>query len=566
MNCKSILIRILLFQIFIYAQNPVPPSAGDGTVGNPYQIATLDNLYWIANDAANWDEHYVQISDIDASPTAGWFPDGSGGFYGWVPIGTEAVTFTGSYNGQNFDITGIYLNRTSIDYTGLFGYLGGDSVFLKNIDLISVNTNGGVNYSGGLAGCYWYDGTVLNPTIENCSVSGTVSGGWGVGGLIGTIYEKMNISKCTSSVTINCPDAESVGCLIGYNYIGIVSECSSSGNTTGNDYTGGLIGYNEYGTVTYCFATGAVTGSGNCTGGLIGYHEYSAITGCYASGNVSNPEGYYVGGLVGYNYTWDYGIENSYAEGDVSGYSSVGGLVGENQGLISECYSMGNITAGGYYSGGLAGKNVNSIADCYSHGNVTGFSSVGGLAGANWYSGNTISNCYSTGTVSGTTNVGGFIGSNYYVGIITDCFWDIETSGTTNGHGSVEPDPAGITGKTTFDMKSESTYTDAGWDFLENWYIYKVIRSYPHLMWEPIAIEPSYFPNNLSTFYSSNSLQITWDPPPEPYLFRVYSSIDPYAVFPSASWILVADGITERTWTDTNATGTKKFYIVTAVK
>jgi len=397
---------------------------------------------------------------------------------------------------------------------------------------------------------------VLSPTIESCSVSGTVSGGWGVGGLIGTIYEKMNISKCTSSVTINCPDAKSVGCLIGYNYIGTVSECSSSGNVSGNDFTGGLIGYNETGSVSDCYSSGIISGK-NCVGGLIGYHENALISDCYSTADVSTETGYYIGGLVGYSYAWDYPVINCYATGAVSGYSSVGGLVGENRGPINYCYSTGSTSAIGYYVGGLAGNNVDTIRDSYSTSPTTGYSSVGGLAGVNWYSTSTIANCYSTGSVSGTTNTGGLLGFNMDEGIISDSFWDIETSGQDTS--------AGGTGKTTFDMKSESTYTDAGWDFLENWYIYKVIRSYPHLMWETMAIEPSYFPNNLSTSYSSNSLQITWDPPPEPYLFRVYSSTDPYADFPSASWILVADGITERTWTDTNATGTKKFYIVVAV-
>jgi len=552
---------ILMVSAALTAQNPVPPSAGDGTIGNPYQISTLDNLYWIASNTTNWDKYFIQTADIDASSTSGWFPDGSGGFYGWVPIGTEAVTFTGSYNGQNFTISGIYLNRTLIDYTGLFGYLGGDSVLLRNINLVSVNMYGGINYSGGLAGCYWYDGTVLNPTIENCSVSGTVSGGWGVGGLIGTIYERMNIIKCSSSVTINCPDTKSVGGLIGYNYIGTVSECSSSGNVTGNDFTGGLIGYNETGTVTDCFATGTVTGSGNCIGGLIGYHENSAVTGCYASGNVTRPEGYYIGGLVGYSYTWDYGIDNCYATGNVSGYSSIGGLVGYNDGILSQSYSTGNVTAGGYYSGGLAGKNVNSITDCYSHGNVTGYSSVGGLVGVNWYSTNTIKNCYSTGTASGTTNTGGFIGSNYYVGIITDCFWDIETSGTTDGHGSVEPDPAGITGKTTIEMKTKSTFTDVGWNFADVWGMDGAINDgYAYLQWQFPTLEA---PEGVTIVYISSDPVLSWQAVTAAVSYKVYSSTDPYTDF--GTWTLETEGITDLNWIDTDATETKKFYAVVAV-
>jgi hypothetical protein len=101
MKTRYLLLIILLLQIFVYAQNPVPPSSGVGSEGDPYQIATLDNLYWIALDTSNWDKHFIQTAEIDASRTSGWFSDGSGGFYGWVPICTEIITFTDSYNGQN---------------------------------------------------------------------------------------------------------------------------------------------------------------------------------------------------------------------------------------------------------------------------------------------------------------------------------------------------------------------------------------------------------------------------------------------------------------------------------
>jgi hypothetical protein len=138
------------------------------------------------------------------------------------------------------------------------------------------------------------------------------------------------------------------------------------------------------------------------------------------------------------------------------------------------------------------GHNVGTISNCYSTSRVSGGTFVGGLAGQNgsqglfwpspWIAG-TILNCYSTGSVSGGDfEVGGLVGHNWE-GKVTNSFWDIQTSGRTTSDGG--------TAKTTVQMQTRSTFTDAGWDFVgesvngtdDIWWILEG-RSYPRLWWQ----------------------------------------------------------------------------------
>jgi hypothetical protein len=218
--------------------------------------------------------------------------------------------------------------------------------------------------------------------------------------------------------------------------------------------------------------------NGEFVGGLVGYCQSGSIINCYSTGAVSG--GFlYVGGLVGEN---DGSISNCYSTGAVSGSLwSVGGLVGSNWfgGTVSNCYSTGAVS-GTYGVGGLVGDNDSSISNCYSTGAVSGGSGsfyVGGLVGLNAVAGNigSISNCYSTGAVSGSTSVGGLVGGNGS-GSVINSFWDTQTSGWMTS--------AGGEGKTTAEMKTLSTFTSAGWDFVEIWGIGEN-QTYPYLRTEP---------------------------------------------------------------------------------
>jgi hypothetical protein len=247
-------------------------------------------------------------------------------------------------------------------------------------------------------------------------------------------------------------------------------------NVINGMYIGGLVGYNYGGTITNCYSTGSVTGDEEI-GGLVGENYEGTITNCYSTTSVSGSA--YTGGLVGVN--WDT-ISSSYSKGNVLGTGAIGGLVGANFsfGLISSCYSSGSVS-GTRDVGGLVGANAEAyIANCYSSASASGDNCVGGLVGWNggsWFAG-VIANCYSIGSVSGTKGyVGGLVGDSFYgLGLVEASFWDIGTSGQLTS--------AGGTGKTTEEMKTKSTFTDAGWDFVEIWGIGEN-QTYPYLMKEP---------------------------------------------------------------------------------
>jgi hypothetical protein len=201
----------------------------------------------------------------------------------------------------------------------------------------------------------------------------------------------------------------------------------------------------------------------------------------------------YVGGLAGLNQSGV--ITSCHVTGSVSGtgdYTSIGGLVGLNsEGIITSCYMEGLVIGNGETSsiGGLVGDNWGTIVSCYATAAVTGtdnWSAVGGLVGNN--NSGTITSCYATGDVSGNYYVGGLVGSNY--GSLTACFWDTQASDMTDGVGNMDPDPNGVTGKTTAEMQTQSTFTDAGWDFSDtdgdpaDWQM--SINDYPRLAWQQI--------------------------------------------------------------------------------
>ena len=198
---------------------------------------------------------------------------------------------------------------------------------------------------------------------------------------------------------------------------------------------------------------------------------------------IQSPAVYYVGlfyRLGSGGVVKNLGLKNM----DVTGYCYVGGLCGYSEGDISQCYAIGSVM-GEDYVGGLCGQNQNLISQCYTTVSVqdTGEGIAGGLCGDN---GGTISQCYAAGKVTGSDYNRGFCGDNY--GTISISFWDVEVSGL----GQSGDDNYGATGKNTLEMQTLSTFTDAGWDFVDidgnpaDWQILEGF--YPRLEWEPLTV------------------------------------------------------------------------------
>ena len=183
-------------------------------------------------------------------------------------------------------------------------------------------------------------------------------------------------------------------------------------------------------------------------------------------------------------------------------YYYIGGLVGDNKGLISDCYATGAVS-GNREIGGFAGRNFSygTIINCYATGQVDGDENVGGFVGINEdiYEG-IISHCYAAGDVSGTTAVGGFCGRNPDnhladpVPIIVNCFWNttVQTHGVTVGIGANYELVSNVLGRTTSQMQMQSTFTDYEWDFAQEtangtediWHMPYATTGLPMLWWQ----------------------------------------------------------------------------------
>lgn len=290
------------------AEDPGYTIEGDGS----YTVTTADGLKNVAKLVNEEGKTDINITlDTDLTLTGEW-----------TPIGTESQPYTGTFNGKDKTITGLTVNQEGTNYVGLIGYLGSggkvQNVVLEGVQITSDNSSG---YAGGVAG------NSFGGTIENCSVSGSVSGTTFAGGVVGSQWGG-SITGCNSSATVK--GVIFAGGIAGETNSGAsLTGCYATGDVTvendgtNNSHAGGVVGYNGGGTLTACYATGSVTGSGSGTiyvGGVTGSNNLGILTACYhAKGDVSGPTGT-TGGVAGRNF-----------KGSMSG-----------GGIITACYWGGN--------------------------------------------------------------------------------------------------------------------------------------------------------------------------------------------------------------------------------
>ena len=216
----------------------------------------------------------------------------------WTPIGTSFDnSYTGTFDGGGHTITGLTIT-TKDQFVGLFGYLNRAGT-VKNVVMegIQITSNHMFGNTGGVAGVIW-------GTIENCSVSGSVSGTKCVGGVVGA-QKAGSITGCSSSATVK--GTVDVGGVAGEKW-GSMTACYATGNVTleidspKNLSGGGLVGFNGGSGVLACYATGNVTSTGSSTGnvhigGLFG-DNYTTVTACYWKNNHEQGIGYKKAGTV----------------------------------------------------------------------------------------------------------------------------------------------------------------------------------------------------------------------------------------------------------------------------
>ena len=204
---------------------------------------------------------------------------------GWTPIGTSFDnSYKGTFDGGGHTITGLTVT-TNDQFVGLFGYLNRAGT-VKNVVMegIQITSNHMFGCTGGVVGYSW-------GTIENCSVSGSVSGTDCVGGVVGS-QKAGSIIGCCTSATVK--GTHYVGGVAGEKW-DTMTACYATGNVTleiasqKNLYGGGVVGLNGGSRVLACYATGNVTSTGSSTGnvhigGLFG-DSYTTVTACYWKNN-----------------------------------------------------------------------------------------------------------------------------------------------------------------------------------------------------------------------------------------------------------------------------------------
>ena len=299
------------------SDTPIANASAEAVVANTTYVYKLSGTY----------EGYELMNNLDFERSR-WADGASGGDAvtdGWESIGEIRSRFTAIFEGNGHTISNLFIDRSSTDYVGLFGYVSEGSAALRNLGMVDVEVTG-YNQVGGLVG-FNRDGTV-----SNSYATGSVTGNGYVGGLVGRNEE------------------------------GTVSNNYATGAVGGVRRVGGLVGYNVGGTVSNSYATGAVTGKGLWIGGLVGYNVGGTVSNSYATGAVSGVDN--VGGLVGRNF--ESTVSGSYATGAVTGSSDVGGLVGGNHASSTITASYYNShTTGQSDTGKGEGKTTAELLDTY---------------------------------------------------------------------------------------------------------------------------------------------------------------------------------------------------------
>ena len=467
--------------------------SGSGTESDPYKITNPYLLNQLRSYLNQEGVYFKLMSDIDLTE----YLEDEKPLEGWQPVGNaSSAAFKGILDGNGKKISGLWINRSTTDNVGLFGYTSGATIKNLNIEATTIK---GKNNVGGISG--YSEST----TINGVSFSGKIEGGSNIGGFVGSSGDNMVLSTNTSTTEISA-SGDYVGGLIGKNdcYGNLsISDCNvNNGRISGNNYVGGTCG------------------------GIVGNHYYSnTISTCYVHAEITGDQ--QVGGLCGSSENGNHTLNlyNCGYIGNIRGNSYVGGLIGYlkktslyRQDSQTCCFAIGSITAGAYvggligYDDGYTSTYNNDITSNYFCGTISGTNYAGGLVGYKKYG--TISKCYSTATVIGTKYVGGLMGFSKEATINTSVAnnprvmategevarivghneGSIAAVGSTQENKSynrtividqgvaydINDDQRNGTGVSATTLKLKATYVAMGWDFTNDWEIQES-ECYPYM-------------------------------------------------------------------------------------
>lgn len=357
-------------------------ASGSGTEEDPFVIMTASELAYFAktvNEGESYKSKFIKLgADIFLNDVydEDWMENANA----WTPIGKTDFPFSGSFDGGNHIVRGLYINTTEGNQ-GLFGVSDTDatySAYIKNISIVDSLVIGG-DFVGAVIG------NASHTDITNCSSECTVDGANNIGGIAGSMNENKII------------------------------DCYNNGIISGVDCVGGVVGKMYMANAENCYNTANITASGDSIGGVFGDFFWGEMTKCYNTAKVNGNKT--VGGVAGgLKMGLILDVSLCYNVGAVNGKDEVGGLFGLfEKASLSKSYNSGAVN-GKKRIGGIAGvySSGGAIVDCYNNGDVNGTENVGGISGEAVYLTNAgkmaFENIYNRGNVSGTKNVGGIVG------------------------------------------------------------------------------------------------------------------------------------------------------------
>ena len=358
-----------------------------------YTISTTNQLNQLA-DVVNsgnslQDEIIIQVADINVNPEK-WTEneDGTTTFKNnplqWKVIGSanydydtntlsNVKPFTGTYDGKQHKIEGIYIDTKERDQMGLFACNKG---VIRNIILKNSTINGRYNV-GGIAA-----GNDASGKIENCENYASVSGSRCVGGICGWsnayLANNINYGRISSRKETGWNiQIEHIGGITGWGD-GSINECINTGrinsgtleNRAESKAVGGIVGSGTNGNINKCYNIENISGSGSAVGGIIGYinsntTQNMTINECYNIGYISGRD---AGGICAWgNHTQ---VTDCYNVGSIEGIHITGGIITwtDNGGAITNCYNIGKIIGTNNLVGGILGdyKDRPTLTNCYN--------------------------------------------------------------------------------------------------------------------------------------------------------------------------------------------------------
>ena len=278
-------VTTMIMPSMMWAKSITPTQPrGEGTLEKPYQIGTAAELYWFAGlvngtlEGVKKNASANAILTTDITVNKGVLDEYKNLVFGkdfipWTPIGTsDEDSYSGTFDGQGYTISGLYFNNSNSSYVGLFGCIGANGK-ISNVGVLDSYFQFSA-LGGGVCG-------VNYGTVRDCKNTGFVRGLATIGGVCG-LNEKGGIIENSfneGTVSGTGDNAHQVGGVSGYNN-GTIKSCYNTASVSGQESVGGVSGFNSVGTTTNCFNKGTVSGQ-NIVGGVCGNGCGVTTTNCF---------------------------------------------------------------------------------------------------------------------------------------------------------------------------------------------------------------------------------------------------------------------------------------------